>query len=171
MQYLTTEAHISDDGLYRYYLFRCWEYNDKACLFVMLNPSTADADQDDPTIRRCVDFAQRWGCGSLTVLNLFAYRATHPADLLQADDPVGPENEHWLQTFVPFADYIVCAWGVTGGYRDQDRTVMRVLDKCRTSGTPTTCLMETKDGYPAHPLYLPRSSVPRPYGGRLDPEG
>jgi hypothetical protein len=85
----------------------------------MLNPSTADASQDDPTIRRCIGFARQWGCGRLVVLNLFAFRATDPADLKRAADPVGPENRAWFdRTLVDdlVGGPVVCGWGVHGAH-------------------------------------------------------
>ena len=89
-------ASISDDGLYRYTLQRRW--GREPCLpFVMLNPSTADATYDDPTIKRCVGFAQRLGYGGTHVVNLFAFRATQPSDMLKASDPVGPDNDAVLR--------------------------------------------------------------------------
>lgn len=92
--YIVTSASISGD--YRYRLGRAWA-GGPTCTFIMLNPSTADADQDDPTIRRCVGFAKALGCGALEVVNLYAYRATNPRDLLRQDERVGPENDYWLR--------------------------------------------------------------------------
>lgn len=94
---MRSDAVISDDGLYRYLLERHWDDTTSSCTFVMLNPSTADALVDDPTIRRCVGFAKSFGCGSLRVVNLYAYRATKPAELWTVDDPVGPANgSYWF---------------------------------------------------------------------------
>src|SRR4051812_49823510 len=93
---LEDNAVISACGAYRYVLTRQVGGGVRRATFIMLNPSTADASNDDPTIRRCIGFAQRWGCGQLAVLNLFAYRATDPADLKRASEPVGPENREWF---------------------------------------------------------------------------
>src|SRR5581483_9586135 len=79
--------------------------------FIMLNPSTADAETDDPTIRRCLGFAKAWGYGTLVVTNLFAYRATDPAELAKAGDPVGPDNDTRLWSEAQLSDLVVCAWG------------------------------------------------------------
>lgn len=93
---MTGGAHLSACGAYRYALRRTWDPARPAALFVGLNPSTADAERDDPTTRRCVRFARDWGFGGLLVGNLFAYRATRPRDLRAAAEPVGPENDWWL---------------------------------------------------------------------------
>ena len=94
--FMKSDAVISDCGKYRYRLTRKWGYG-RPCGFIMLNPSTADALHDDPTIRRCVGFAKAWGCGALIVVNLFAVRATSPREMMRADDPVGPENKEHVQ--------------------------------------------------------------------------
>jgi hypothetical protein len=101
---------------------RTWRYSltrdvapltgEGTCTFIGLNPSTADETQDDPTIRRCIDFARRWGFARLKMLNLFALRSTDPRGLLTADDPVGPENDCTISKVVGGSDLIICAWGV-----------------------------------------------------------
>lgn len=95
---VATTAGISECGTYRYWLCREWSPGLDSLVWLMLNPSTADATQDDPTIRRCMGFARRWGYGGITVVNLYAYRATNPRDLLTAADPVGPENDRYCPT-------------------------------------------------------------------------
>ena len=109
--------------------------------------------QDDPTIRKCIGFARRWGCGKLTVLNLFAFRATKPPVMKKAADPVGPENKAWFERH--FADVgdglVVCAWGVHGSHRGQDRVVLGWLDEF---GISPQALAITKGGHPQHPLIL-----------------
>src|SRR5438128_12388833 len=85
-------AHISADGKYRYFLSRILGCG-PITTFIMLNPSTADAEVDDATIRKCLGFCQRWGCGTLQVINLFAIRTPHPAAMKQVEDPVGPDNK------------------------------------------------------------------------------
>lgn len=153
---------ISDCGKYRYRLSREWDGGTKPCLFIMLNPSTADAEQDDPTIRRCINFARAWGRNELIVVNLFAYRATSPQDMMSVDDAVGPENMRHVKEA---ADYvmngyemfpngrgpIVCAWGAHGTFMDQDQTVLGWLQDVQA--TPLALAL-TKDGQPRHPLYL-----------------
>ena len=141
-------AIISDCGTYRYRLWRRWDAG-PACVFIMLNPSTADATNDDPTIRRCIGFAKREGCGSLEVVNLFAFRATSPADLKKAEDPVGPENDSYLQQAMFYAKgTVIAAWGAHGSYLNRDKDVRQLLDE------PLKCLGMTKTNAPKHPLYI-----------------
>lgn len=141
-------AVISPCGAYRYTLTRTWGPG-KMAVFVMLNPSTADARQDDPTIRRCRGFARREGCGGLVVVNLFAFRATSPADMKAARDPVGPQNDATLIRVLDDADGpIIAAWGAHGSYRGRDREVAGLID------APWMCLGLTKAGAPRHPLYV-----------------
>ena len=163
-------AVISDDGLYRYELTRRipsplrWI---KPVTFVMLNPSTADAELDDPTIRRCTSFAKKFGGTKLRVVNLFAYRATDPADLKVAlakgTDIVGPENDLHLRRAVALGNGpIFVAWGArpTGALgRLFDERVAFVASLTPTWG----CLAKTKHGQPRHPLYLPSASVAIPW--------
>ncbi len=123
--------------------------------FIGLNPSTADATTDDPTIRRCIRFARDWGFARLKMLNLYAYRATTPRELKCASDPVGPDNDHVLALAVGFSDLIVCAWGVNA---DAERAA-RVL----AFYAAPHCLGVTKDGMPRHPLYVRANARPVPF--------
>src|SRR4051812_17109287 len=106
-------ALLSDDGLYRYRLWRIWEELAPVMVWVMLNPSTADADVDDPSIRKCVGFAKANGCGGIIVVNLFAWRATDPKELRAVADPVGPENDAHIRWAVkaPLLATVVAGWG------------------------------------------------------------
>lgn len=121
--------------------------------FVLLNPSIADAERDDPTARRCCDFARRWSYGGLLVVNLFAYRATRPRDLRAAAEPVGPETDRYLQWAVEQADLAIAAWGNGGAWQGRDRAVLACL-----RGMPLYCFGCTQRGQPRHPLYLPRTA-------------
>lgn len=148
-------AVISDCGKYRYTLTRKW--NDKpTCVFVMLNPSTASADTDDNTIRRCVSYAKAWGYGSLTVVNLYAYRATDPKQLWIVDDPIGPANDAHIRSVIKMVKRVVVAWGANA---DKERARV-VLDMIRELDHEALCLGKTKDGHPKHPLYLSAKLVP-----------
>jgi hypothetical protein len=169
---IASGAVISPCGKYRYQLTRMWdERKRRRAVFIMLNPSTADALQDDPTIRRCIGFARSWGCGSLVVLNLFAIRATNPAVMLADNDPEGPDNFEHFRRFLDdptdwithARDIVVCAWGAHGSHRDQDKTVMGWMD--RFAAQPQ-CLGITKSGQPKHPLYIAASTPLQPYRGR-----
>jgi hypothetical protein len=158
-------AIFSDDGKYRYHLHRkIGEESRRAAAFIMLNPSTADHLVDDPTIRRCVGFCRRWGCGELHVVNLFAIRATAPADIRKAADPVGPENGSWVRRVVERTrdGLVVCAWGAHGSYMDQDLTVLGWIGHLCSP----MALGVTKDGHARHPLYVPYGAGLAPFVGR-----
>ena len=117
----------------------------------MLNPSTADALIDDPTIRRCIDFAQRWSFGSLTVVNLFAYRSPSPQDVMLANDPVGPECDGYLLQAAAQSTCLLAAWGKHGRYLGRDRAVRELLI---AYSSRFSCLNLNQDGSPKHPLYI-----------------
>lgn len=144
-------AWISDDGLYRYRLWRNWDETRPPMAFVMLNPSTADATADDPTIRRCIGFARREGCGGLQVVNLYALRATRPVHLLDHPDPEGPENcAAWAETlYEEPAPVVVAAWGAGGGMVGLPES-----KALRGASANWRCLGTTKTGEPRHPLYV-----------------
>jgi hypothetical protein len=157
-------AVISECGTYRYALWRCWMTGDGQVLFVMLNPSTADASKDDPTIRRCVGFAQRWGYASVAVGNLYGYRATKPADLSRADNPVGEasprrfgsiyrnENDNWLRKLALQSRRVIAAWGANEG--PCSTRAAEVTDILAAYAGPIDALGFTKAGKPRHPLYV-----------------
>ena len=172
-----SDALISPCGAYRYTLGRTLDEDDpllqvakqawcaengitrhhKPCLFVMLNPSTADASLDDPTIRRCKVFAAREGCTFLTVVNLFALRATDPAELLKHADPFGPENLEHIRRELRRHDpermghLIVAAWGAHPMATSHPK--MKALHD-EISACGAMCFGTTKAGAPRHPLYL-----------------
>jgi hypothetical protein len=148
-------AMISEDGRYRYSLERVWDAAKPTAVFIMLNPSTADANADDPTIRRCRGFAQALGYGGFVVGNLFAYRATDPGALLDVADPVGPENDATILQLAARGDgRIICAWGTGGALKQRGRAVTLML---RDAGYETMRIgAPTAGGNPRHPLYLPR---------------
>jgi hypothetical protein len=151
-------ALFDPGGRYRYRLWRRWAAG-RTVAFVMLNPSTADADRDDPTIRRCAGFARAWGFGGMTVVNLFALRATDPARLRRARDPVGRDNDRHIAAAAADASMVLVAWGVHGALDGRDRTVLALL-----AGRQPRCLGVTRGGHPRHPLYLPAATRSRPFG-------
>lgn len=156
-------ADISECGRYRYRLWRDgWAGDDdRACLFVMLNPSTADAMTDDPTIRKCVGFCKRWGYGMLMVVNLFAFRSTKPAGLLGVDDPCGPENDAFIRAEADAANRIVLAWGSHPEVSDlMSRRRFEVRRLIEQHWPKTIVLGRAKDGNPRHPLMLAYETVP-----------
>ncbi len=167
MQIFTDEtkgAELSECGAYRYQLWRVW--NDKLAkvLFIMLNPSTADADKDDPTIRRCIGFAKSWGYGGFYVGNLFAYRSTSPKGLFKPFDPVGKLNDYNLMRMEEKCEIIVCAWGNAP-----------IIKKMRKEHKPLEFLNKpmhyidlAKDGTPKHPLYLKGDLKPKLSQGKFN---
>ncbi|MEM9317304.1 MAG: DUF1643 domain-containing protein [Pseudomonadota bacterium] len=142
-------AEIAECGRYRYGLWRKWGPG-PICTFVMLNPSTADAVQDDPTIRRCISFAKREGCDAVLVKNLFAYRATKPADMMAADDPIGPGNDADLRDAIRMAERhcwtLIAAWGAHPFAQERGKLV--------ASWGKFQCLKKSKSGAAGHPLYI-----------------
>jgi len=167
----TGGAVFSACGRYRYVLFRRWASSERA-VFVMLNPSTADERENDPTVKRCIEYARAWGYGGLIVLNLFALRSTDPRALLGDEDPEGPMNDSALtavfRSLNPRSHLVVCAWGVRGGYRSRSQFVLGLMDAC---DVVPRCLRITKDGFPEHPLYLPGVLTPSPYPGAEADDG
>jgi hypothetical protein len=147
-------AVLSDCGTYRYELRRSWDTHGPWCLWVMLNPSTADAALDDPTLRRCRGFSRSWGYGGIVVVNLYALRAPDPRQLRAHPDPVGDRNDDHIHAAVLDADVVVCAWG---GHRVAARRAGVVTGILRSAGTHlgVHCLGVTTSGAPRHPLYTP----------------
>lgn len=137
---------------YRYELTRRWG-SGGPCVFLMLNPSTATEFENDPTVRRAIGFAQAWGFGALTVLNLFALRSTDPAALRKVEDPVGPDNDETIRRVAAGAGALICAWGVHGRLFGRDRAVGELLADVERR-PPLECLGSTLGGEPKHPLYL-----------------
>ncbi|MDP2141346.1 MAG: DUF1643 domain-containing protein [Gammaproteobacteria bacterium] len=150
---MNNSAIIASCQQYRYALTRAplaAVVSNPPAVFIMLNPSTADATQDDPTIRRCRGFASSWGANGIVVVNLYGLRATDPAALWQHPDPVGPENDEWIRRFALEAKSVVCAWG-TNARADRVKTVTSMLID---AGVHLLCLGVTKHGAPRHPLYI-----------------
>jgi hypothetical protein len=152
-------AILSECNSYRYQLWRIWNNELAKVLFIMLNPSTADADIDDPTIRRCIGFAKAWGYGGLYVCNLFAYRATDPKELLKIDNPFGDANIWHTRELVDKVEKVICAWG--------NRPILKKvlkgqseMDLVRFAEGKLHAIDLAKDGTPKHPLYLKSSLKP-----------
>lgn len=153
------DAEISPCGKYRYWLSREWDAALSALPFVMLNPSTADASTDDPTIRRCIGFARREGCGGIIVANVFACRAISPRALADTPAPMGAKNYETLVRIAQTAQTpIVCAWGAhagsAGGY---------TAGVLRDHGARLVCLGKTNGGAPRHPLYVKAGQALEPF--------
>lgn len=155
-------AIISDDQRYRYVLYRVVGKSERGVLWVMLNPSKADADQDDPTIRRCIAFTRRWGYGWMSVVNLFALRATDPNTIghVGPETAIGAENDYWIENEAPHASLIIAAWGAKSfgrkGLFGRDAAVRRMLKQHELHHVGLT-----KNGqHPRHPLYVPGATTP-----------
>lgn len=154
------EAVFDPSRTYRYLLTRTWDEAWPRVTWVMLNPSTADAFADDPTIRRCTAFARTWHAGGINVVNLFAYRATRPAELRRASDPAGSANDEFILEACRPPAMVIAAWGAHGSLRDRAETVTKMLAAAQVR---LFCLGVTRDGHPRHPLYVPASTAAQPY--------
>ncbi|AEE50136.1 DUF1643 domain-containing protein [Haliscomenobacter hydrossis] len=140
-------AIMSDCENYRYQLWRIWDDSKPKLMFIMLNPSTADAQENDPTINRCTSFAQNWGYGGLYVGNIFAYRSTNPAVLKQVTNPLGDDNYFHLLQMRKKCEIIVAAWGNNGPKLEN-------LSLPEIETTELYCIDWTKLDRPKHPLYI-----------------
>lgn len=147
-------AEFSPDRIYRYVLYRIWSRDKPKVMFIGLNPSTADESIDDPTIRRCRNYAFDWGYGGLIMANLFALRATKPKIMKSHIAPIGPENNNWLESLARDAEVIIAAWGVNGSHLGRDKAVLGFMPQMRHLGL-------TKKGFPRHPLYLKADTKPQ----------
>ncbi len=159
---MKTDAILSPCESYRYHLERTWDESLPALTWLMLNPSTADASDDDPTIRRCMTFARDSGYGGIVVLNLYAFRTPYPQLLWkksQVSDPIGPLNDAAIFDAAANAVKVVAAWGAHPLAVDRGREVMKMLNR------DTFCLGHTKDGHPRHPLYVRAAKIFEPYEG------
>ncbi len=147
-------AEFSDCGRYRYKLWRTWDDARLPVMFIMLNPATADATRNDPTIRRCIGFARDWGYGGVRVGNLFAWRTPYPAELRTVANPIGEKNDGALREMAGGSALVVAAWGVHGQWRDRAQAFRQTFSR------PLHALGITKSGEPAHPLRLRRTCRP-----------
>lgn len=153
-------ARLSRCRRYRYALWRTWDDTLPRVLFIGLNPSTADETSDDPTLVRCMNYAKAWGYGGVCTGNLFAFRATDPRDMKRAHrdglDPLGPENDRWLEKLAAEAELAVAAWGNDGAWLDRSAQVRKLLPELH-------CLKLNRSGEPAHPLYQKADLLPIPW--------
>lgn len=162
-------AVISDCGLYRYLLTRSWGPRDgRHVTWLMLNPSTADASVDDQTIRKCMGFARQWGFGGIQVVNLFALRSRHPAELLKAADPVGPDFDLYLRKALSTTSLLIAAWGCESTLRRSPTLSSmpnKVFARIRQVNPwlPIECLGTTPAGTPYHPLMLSYARAREPF--------
>lgn len=160
-------ALLSPCRTYRYTLTRVWDDSRPPCAFIGLNPSTADESQLDPTLRRCVRFADGWGYGSFVMLNLFAFRSVKPDALLMVDDPVGPQNNIWIRRSCrdvhKLGGVVICCWGTNAERRGLRGRAQAVMNIVRTTKARPHVIRYTQRGVPEHPLYLPSELELQPY--------
>ena len=152
---MESSAIFSDCGRYRYFLRRRWE-DGEDCVFVGLNPSTADGSKNDATVRKCIHFARSWGFAGISLVNLYARRCRYPQALATSDDPVGPDNDLWLTSVIGGAPHAIAMWGNHGAriYSEGIRRDTLVI----TLRSKWSCFGKTKLGAPKHPLYLPKAT-------------
>ncbi len=151
---MESSARFSDCRLYRYELWRIWENSKNYCMFIGLNPSIADETLNDPTVRRCIDYAQRWGYGALCMTNIFAYRATDPNVMMKIEEPIGFDNDRTLKTLSSAAGIVIAAWGKHGSHINRGKQIIDMIPSLH-------CLKRNGDGSPAHPLYLKKTLEPQ----------
>lgn len=155
-------AEFSGDGRYRYRLMRRWSTGD-VVTWILLNPSTADENKLDPTLRRCTTYSREWGYGGMEIVNIFGFRSTDPHKLLEVDDPNGPDNDSRIMLACTGAGLVVAGWGCHPLVKQTGRD-RQVLDLLRPRVIYS--LHTTKEGFPSHPLYLPKNLKLVPYKGR-----
>lgn len=160
-------ALYSDCETYRYLLYRDWACTGPRLIFILLNPSTATEERNDPTIARCERRARAAGFAGFSVANLFALRATDPCALRHCTDPVGPENDAVLAGIAAGGQMVLCGWGVHGALFGRDGEVTRLL--CGR-GVKLWHLGLTRAGHPRHPLYIGHSQAPQPWGATRMPK-
>lgn len=147
------DAILSEDRKYRYVLSRIWDESKSMVMIIGLNPSTADETIDDPTIVRCIDFAKNWGYGGIYMLNLFAFRATLPKDMFSTENPIGDENDKFIEKYSKLSDKVICAWGNDGKYKNRSEKVLSKIEN-------KYYLKLNQTNEPAHPLYLRKDLIP-----------
>lgn len=156
-------AIFDETDKYRYVLFRRLsepgEGVKPVVSFIGLNPSTADAVNDDPTVRRCINYSKAWGAKTFFMLNIFAFRATDPKEMKRTRSPIGSGNDFHILEVCKLSDIIVAAWGAHGDYRGRGSEVFKLVTE---AGFELKCLGCTKAGLPRHPLYLRKDLKPEP---------
>jgi hypothetical protein len=155
----SSSAIISDCGKFRYALTRRWSEGPTA-LFIMLNPSTADANMDDPTIRRCVGFAKREGCGGIRVENLYAFRATSPDEMFLYGYNATGNTDYFIREALSEEGPVICAWGADSRSKLRASRVFAIING---KGVTPQCLGITKSGAPRHPLYVKKDAPLVPF--------
>lgn len=153
---MISEAVFSSDKRYRYQLKRLWDKNLPCLLFIGLNPSTANAKENDPTIRRLIGFTKAWGYGGFLLCNLYAFCTPSPATLFKQIDPIGVDNDLWIKNSAKRVERVVLMYGNHGIKNDRAKKVIQQFI------TPY-CIAISKQNMPKHPLYLPYTKTPLLY--------
>ncbi|WP_432263008.1 DUF1643 domain-containing protein [Cupriavidus sp. TMH.W2] len=151
-------AVISDCKTFRYLLWRVWDPSRPTMGVLMVNPSTADAEQDDLTIDKVIKIARHNAYGGICVGNLAALRSTDPSALATAADPIGPDNDRHLQDLLGRAALILCAWGANANYLPGRVDAVKAL--MRAAGVQPWMLKLTQGGHPTHPLARGKGFIP-----------
>ena len=153
---MNSSATFSRCRAFRYELNRIWDISKPKVLFIGLNPSKAKETDDDPTIRRCIKFANSWGFGGLSIVNLFAFCTHDPNELFKAIAPIGPKNDKTIKNHLAKYENVILVWGNHGNYLKRNEEVLKLIKN-------PLCLKINKNGSPAHPLYLKSDLIPIPY--------
>lgn len=153
---METGAVLSKCRQYRYALWRTWDPDKGKVMFIGLNPSYADEVENDMTITRCISYAKQWGYGGIIMGNLFAFRSPNPAEMRKSLNPVGPENDRWLEELAGQATDVVAIWGNSGTFQNRAVAVRKMFPELQ-------CLRITGVGQPHHTRGLPNGLAPVPY--------
>lgn len=162
---MKNEAIFDKQKIYRYLLTRCFETGSKTVTFIMLNPSTADETLNDPTIRRCISFAKKLDAKKMQVVNIFAYRTPNVPELKNAEEPLGKENDFYIENAAEESDIIILAWGNHGSYMNRAEQIKKLLKPFKDK---VYALKILKNSEPSHPLYLKKDIVPVLYFESID---
>jgi hypothetical protein len=147
------EAVFDPSGIYRYWLRREWDTSKNRITFIMLNPSEANADYDDPAVIRCMDFSQKWGFGSMEIVNLFALCTSDPSIMKKHQNPVGPDNDNYIYNTTANSNIIIAAWGNDGAHRNRSSEVLHLI-----WDYDLYCMGLTKENQPRYPARLTTST-------------
>ena len=155
----TRTAIFSKCRTWRYRLAQIWDESQAPLYWLMLNPSTADEQKNDPTVERCERRARMWGFGGSVVYNIFAFRATDPKDMRASADPIGPENDQWIRELAAMSGgvTVIGGWGEHGKHMDRGQAVRDIF---KAENGRLHALKINASGHPAHPLYIGYDKTP-----------
>ncbi len=150
---IKSDAIFSEDNIHRYALIHEWELDRPSLMIISLNPSAEDGELNNPTIRRCIGFAKRWGFGRLFITNLFSFKTSSPKDLFNSENPIGNKNDYWLKKLSKKVDKVVLAYGNHGKFKNRHEEILKIIHD-------PYCIKKSKTGMPMHPLYLKYTEEP-----------